>query len=154
MIRHHRETLTALFERIPGETFRTEADRIAVVVLAHRIQAAWIRNARVRGQFRASDERIPFVSWHALALRLMIHGQTVRVVAAAGLQARVDALSVETIAVLAHWTVLVVLANVFALVLCKNCRTITPEDTQVERKRNQPTPQGYHQPPVAKSLRP
>lgn len=111
------ETLTALFKGVASQPLRAEADGIAIIVLAHCVQAARIRHAGVGGPSRAPKQRIALVSWQALALCLVIHWQTVCIRAAIGLRARVDAKSVEAIAVLARWTVLVVVADVLAFVL-------------------------------------
>lgn len=51
------------------------------------------------------------------ALRLMVAGDAFRVIAAVELVARIDALSIETVAVLVRWTIFVVLANILAFLV-------------------------------------
>lgn len=106
--------LTALLERISSQPLRTEAYRIAVIVLAHRVQTARVRDAGICGGLRAANVRISLESRQALALRLMVLWITIRIRAAIGLQARVDALPVQPVTVLGRCTVLVVLAHVSA----------------------------------------
>lgn len=59
-------TLTANLERIPRETFRTEADWISIVNLAESVDSARIRVARVARRL-TSCSRISLISRQALA---------------------------------------------------------------------------------------
>lgn len=106
------ENLTALLERISSQSLRTEAYRIAIIVLAHRVQTARVWNTWIRGHWRATNVRFSLESDQALALCLMVLRITTRVQTAICLQARVDALPVETVAKFIRWTILVVLTHV------------------------------------------
>lgn len=109
--------LTALLEGVASQTLRTEAHRISVIVLAHRVQPTRVREARVEGNRRAAKQRISLESGQALALRLVIHRQAACVLAAIGFRARIYAQPIQTIAVLGGRTVLVVVADVLSFVL-------------------------------------
>lgn len=106
------ENLTALLERISSQSLRTEAYWIAIIVLAHRVQTARVWNTWIRGHWRATNVRFSLKSDQTFALCLMILRITARIQTAIRLQARVDALPVETVAIFIWWTVLIILTYV------------------------------------------
>lgn len=111
----HKCTRTALFERTSRQTLRTETDRISVVVLAQGVQTARIGHARIGNQYlMATNFWISLISRKARTLRLMVTGDALRVFSAVILNARIDTLSVESIAVLMRRTVLVVLTDILS----------------------------------------
>lgn len=106
-----------MLERASGQSFWTEADGISIVILAQGIQSAGIWHTRIESvrYLLAADVRIALISWKARALCLVIAGDAFRVFTAVKFGARVDTLSVESVAILVRRTVFVVLANILAI---------------------------------------